>query len=125
MVLDLVLEYVCIVSPQSLKDSESRVCCSAEYREPVFRKLESDGRVKASLTVPPARWAISSNHVGDFILFLDLARAQRGLFRRCSPQGAPNGPPSSCSAHCRARGGCRPSATAEVWLRRASVRPPA
>ena len=60
-----------------------------------------------------------------FLFFLDLARAQRGLFRRCSPQGAPNGPPSSCSAHCRARGGCRPSATAEVWLRRASVRPPA
>ena len=70
-------------------------------------------------------WAISINQPCIFYFFLDLARAQRGLFRRCSPQGAPNGPPSSCSAHCRARGGCRPSATAEVWLRRASVRPPA
>jgi hypothetical protein len=28
---------------------------------------------------------------------LDLARAQRGLFRRCSPQGAQNGPPPPCS----------------------------
>ncbi len=77
----------------------------------------------------PTRWAISINHAGCdrekvFLNFLDLARAQRGLFRLFSQQGAQNGPRSPCYAYCRSRGGCRPSATAEVWLRRASVRPP-
>ena len=43
-------------------------------------------------------WAISINQVGCdrekvFLDFLDLARAHRGLFRRCSQQGAQNGPP--------------------------------
>ena len=73
--------------------------------------------------------AISINHTGCdrekvFLDFLDLARAQRGLFRLFSQQGAQNGPRPPCYAYCRSRGGCRPSATAEVWLRRASVRPP-
>ena len=76
-----------------------------------------------------ARWAISINPAGldrekVFLFFLDLASAQRGLFRRCSQQGAQNGPPSPCYAYCRSRGGCRLLATAEGWLRRGSVRPP-
>ena len=74
-------------------------------------------------------WAISINHAGCdrekvFLDFLDLARAHRGLFRRCSQQGVQNGPRPPRYAYCRSRGGCRRSATAEVWLRRASVRPP-
>ena len=74
-------------------------------------------------------WAISINQPGCdrekvFLDFLDLARAHRGLFRRCSQQGVQNGPRPPRYAYCRSRGGCRRSATAEVWLRRASVRPP-
>ena len=74
--------------------------------------------------------AISINPAGldreTFFLFffLDLARAQRGLFRLFSQQGAQNGPRPPCYAYCRSRGGCRPSAIAEVWLRRACARPP-
>ena len=48
--------------------------------------------------------------------FLHLARAQRGLFRLLSQQGAQNGPRSPCYAYCRSRGGCRPSTTAEVCV---------
>jgi len=63
-------------------------------------------------------WAISINHAGCdrakvFLDFLDLARAQRGLFRLFSQQGAQNGPRPPCYAYCRSRGGCRPSATAD------------
>ena len=38
-----------------------------------------------------------------FLDFLDLARAQRGLFRLFSQQGAQNGPRSPCYAYCRSR----------------------
>ena len=63
--------------------------------------------------------AISINQVGCdrekvFLDFLHLARAQRGLFRLLSQQGAQNGPRSPCYAYCRSRGGCRPSTTAEA-----------
>ena len=34
-------------------------------------------------------------------IFLNTARAQRGLFRRCSQQGAQNGPPPPRYAYCR------------------------
>ena len=84
----------------------------------LLRKI--DARLGGRLAVI-GRDAIEKKYI---YIFLDLAKAQRGLFRLFSQQGAQNGPRPPCYAYRRSRGGCRPSATAEGWLPRASVRPP-
>ena len=54
----------------------------------------------------PGQWAISINRLGreKNSIFWDIARAQRGLFRRFSQQGAQHGPPPPCYANRRSRG---------------------